>query len=206
MSPLNVDAPGPMEDLLSWDIRTGEPIGMDAALAETIKVLNVLRVRYVLIGTLALNLYVRPRFTSEISILCSANDLPEIRASLSLDEYGNGRTAIDVKAAISQAQRFALSQSMPRAIFATGVLVASAMALLWLYLDGDGLQDDVDAAQLITFGCIEPTSVTALLAASGSDDAITAWNRINAEIRYSRHIRLPAAAIDHQARQKPAAR
>lgn len=99
------DSPDLMEDLLSWDIRTGEPTGMDTALAAIINVLNMQRVRYVLIGTLALNLYVRLRFTSEISILCSPNDLPEIRASLSLNDYGNGRAAIDVKAAISQAQR-----------------------------------------------------------------------------------------------------
>ncbi|MDO8775123.1 MAG: hypothetical protein Q7K57_41730 [Burkholderiaceae bacterium] len=184
---MNTDAPGLMEDLLSWDIRTGEPTGMDAALAETINVLDGLRVRYVLIGTLALNMYVRPRFTSEIRILCSANNLPEIRASLSRDDYGNGRAAIDVKAAISQAQRFTLMHSMPSAIFATGVLVAAPLALLWLYLVGDGLQDDVDAAQLVMLGCIEQTSITALLAASGSRTAIAAWNRVNAEIQQRRH-------------------
>lgn len=188
MSPLNADAVGPMEDLLSWDIRTGEPTGMNAALAETIKVLNMLRVRYVLIGTLALNMYVRPRFTSEISILCSANDLAEIRASLSLNGYGNGRAAIDVKAAISQAQRFALLHSMASAIFATGVLVASPLALLWLYLEGDGLQDDVDAAMLLTCGYGEPPSVMEPIAKNGSEVAVAAWNRINAEIRYGRYI------------------
>lgn len=189
MSPLNADSVGPMEDLLSWDIRTGEPTGMDAALAGTINVLNMLRVRYVLIGTLALNFYVRPRFTSEISILCSANDLPEIRESLSLNGYGNGRAAIDVNAATSQAQRFALMHSSSKTIFTIDVLVAAPLALLWLYLDGGGLQDDVDAALLIMRGYAEPASASAIFAASCSWAAIAAWKRIKAEIRCGRHTR-----------------
>jgi len=187
MSPVNADSVGPMEDLLSWDIRTGEPTGMDAALAGTINVLNMLRVRYVLIGTLALNFYVRPRFTSEISILCSANDLPEIRELLSLNGYGNGRAAIDVNAATSQAQRFALMHSSSKTIFTIDVLVAAPLALLWLYMEGDGLQDDVDAALLIMRGCIEPASVIELIANSGSEAAKAAWNRIYAEIHQGRY-------------------
>jgi hypothetical protein len=128
-------------------------------------VLNAAKLEYCLGGALALNIYIRPRFTSEILVICSADVMEEctvllMRASVLKSDM---TVTLRFNSGDCWSNRYALDNRITRSVFDTTAQFASPTALLWLFLESEDFQDEVDAGQLLHAGLIENDQIERLL-------------------------------------------
>ncbi|BBE49662.1 hypothetical protein OYT1_ch0086 [Ferriphaselus amnicola] len=191
-----------MEDLLAIGM-DGEETNFDKLFRRAIGVLDSARYSYVLAGALALDLYVPPRFTDQIHILCQHNEHAPIASALAASGFAITQSApsiatlkaADAKGYIvlngsdSSAMRYALMHATQRQVFSVTARVVSPQALLWLFLESDEIQHHADAIALIESGLVSPEEIQDLLTREGAGAALAKYMNLWADIRDGRYAR-----------------
>ncbi|MDD4911065.1 MAG: hypothetical protein PHP57_02110 [Sideroxydans sp.] len=191
-----------MEDLLAIGM-DGEATNFDKLFRLAIGVLDSAGYSYALAGTLALDLYVRPRFTDQINILCQPDQHAQIVSALTASGLAITQTALsiatlkadDAKGYVvlngrdSSATRYALMHATQRQVFSVAARVVSPLALLWLFLECDEMQHHADAIALIESGLVSPDEIHDLLTSEGASAALTMLEQLQADIQQARYTR-----------------
>lgn len=191
-----------MENLLASGM-DGEATNFDKQFRLAIGVLDSAGYSYALAGALALDLYVRPRFTDQIHILCQHDEQAQIESALTTSGFTITQSAQnittlnadDAKGHVvlngrdSSATRYALMQATQRQVFSVTARVVSPQALLWLFLESNEMQHRADAIALIESGQVSPDEIHDLLSREGGSAALTMLEQLQADIQQARHTR-----------------
>lgn len=179
-----------MEHLLSTNIH-GLPTDFGAAFQETIQRLEAAEAGYCLVGTLALGMYVRPRFTDEIEVLSKAEDFG--RAKELLAAPGGADHAKEVSIRMTAASRpealHALANCRQLTLFGMLGRFASPLSLAWMLLEGSEPYADHDVAQLLMGEVVTTGEIEQLLERHFATEARNRLAAIRSDIdegRYSR--------------------
>jgi hypothetical protein len=189
-----------MEDLLSTGI-DGQATNFETTFQRGIQILNESGCPYVLVGTVALDTHVRPRFTDEIDVLCHNDAQSQIEAALISSGFipnqsccGNSKFITeDAKVHInlfgnnSRARRYALSYPIYRQVFAVTTRIASPLSLLWIFLESDEIRDKADAIALIESGLVSPDEIRPLLNQNGATGALATFDRLHTDIALGKY-------------------
>lgn len=181
----------------------GEATNFDKLFRRAIGVLDSTGCSYALAGALALDLYVRPRFTDQIHILCPHDQHAQITATLTAAGFAITQSApslatlkaADAKGQVvlsgsdSSATRYALMQATQRQVFLVAAMVVSPQALLWLFLENDEMQHHADAIALIESGLVSPDEIHDLLTREGANAALEMLEQLQTDIQQARHTR-----------------
>lgn len=179
-----------MEDLLSTNVH-GLPTNFGAAFQEVIQRLEAAGVRYCLVGTLALGMYVRPRFTDEIEVLGDPDGFARTKEFLSaLSGVGHAdKVSIRLTAASRPEALHALANCRRLTLFGMLSRYASPLSLAWMLLEGREPYSDHDIAQLLMGELVTVDEIEQLLdrhLATEARNRLTAIRSAIGEGRYSR--------------------
>lgn len=191
-----------MEDLLAIGM-DGEATNFDRLFRRAIEVLDSAGYSYAVAGALAHDLYVRPRFTDQINVLCQNEEHAQIVSALVASGFTVTRTALgiatlktdDAKGYVvltggnSNVMRYALAHATQRQVFSVAARVVSPQALLWLFLESDKMQHHADAIALIESGLVAPEEIHDLLACEGAGGALARLDLLQADIQRARYAR-----------------
>lgn len=139
-----------MEGLLSIDAH-GDASKYSDVFLEVTRRLEVAGIDYAFAGTLALDMYVRPRFTDEIEVFCRTVDLGQAErlvASISKGEHAT-KICIRLGANSRPGHLHALANSRQLALFGTLARFASPLSLAWNLLESTAPYADHDVSQLL---------------------------------------------------------
>lgn len=177
-----------MENLLATDARSGKPTNFGAVFKSTAQLLRDRQIPYVFIGTLALNTFIRPRFTDEMEIVCDCVAIEQLADELRLNtEQQAGMVEIRLFSPSSLAMAHALHTKTPEVRFDTPAYFSSALSLCWIFLESDALQSTVNAAELLVAGAVNSTELRTLLGQRGSKQALSRLENVEADIQQGRY-------------------
>lgn len=153
-----------MEDLVRIDPRSGKPTNFGAAFREICDFLGNMEIPHIFVGTLALNIYIRPRYTEEIQVICEYSAIGQLGNELSrLAEQAGFGGSIRAEAPANPAMANALASTRPVELFDTTFHVPTALALCWLFLESDDLYSLVDAGSLLAAEALDGDLLQPLL-------------------------------------------
>lgn len=189
-----------MEDLLAIGM-DGEATNFDKLFRRAIGVLDSAGYSYALAGALALDLYVPPRFTDQINILCQHDEHAQITSALTASglvitqsapsiatlKAADAKGHIILSGSDSSAMRYVLMHASQRQVFSVAARVVSPQALLWLFLESDEIQHHADAIALIESGLVSPDEIQGLLTREGAGEALAKYMGLWADIRDGRY-------------------
>lgn len=177
-----------MEDLLATNLRSGEPTNFANAFKGVVQLLRKRDISHVLIGTLALNTYVRPRFTDQIQIVCDYAAMDQLVGELrQIAEENAFSGSISALAPELPAMANALKSRVTTSIFETPAVFPSALALCWIFLETDNLCSQVDAGSLIASRAMASNDLKSLLEQHGSDAAFIRFDEIKRNVELGRY-------------------
>lgn len=177
-----------MEDLLATDFRTGKPTNFGTIFKAATQFLHHSQVPHVFVGTLALNTYVRPRYTQEIQIICDHSAISQLDSELNrmAEQIGFGGS-IKVEAPTNPAMANALASTRRAELFDTLAHVPTALALCWLLLETDDLSSQVDAGSLLAAGVLASDALQTLLEHHSSDAALIRFGEAKCNVAQGRY-------------------
>lgn len=190
-----------MEDLLSIGM-DGQATNFELTFQRGIQALNESGCPYVLVGTVALDTYVRPRFTDEIDFLCHTDDQLQIAVAMVSSGFipsqscrGNpafitedAKVHVNLFGTNSRASlQHAVANPACQQIFDVTARIASPLSLLWIFLESDEIRDKSDAIALIESGLVSPDEIRSLLGLNGSSAALATFDRHYTDIALGKY-------------------
>jgi hypothetical protein len=174
---------GQMENLLATAI-DGRPTNYRETFRGLVSVLDTAKLEYCLGGVLALNMYMRPRFTDEILVICSFGVAEECDVLLKQQSVlkPDMRVKLRSNSVDCWANRYALDNKTTKSVFDTTAQFASPIAILCTLLESEDLQDEVDAGQLLHAELIENDQIDRLLKQHQAKHAAERLVRVRASI------------------------
>lgn len=185
-----------MENLLSIGI-DGHATNYGSTFQRCIQVLEESGCSYVLVGAIALDTYVNPRFTDEIDVLCHVDEWLQIETALTSSGFlhnqscrGNstfitddGKVRLSLCGNNSRACLHAVANPVCQQIFDVTARIASPLSLLWIFLESNELRRKSDALTLIESGLVSPDEIRLLLDQNGASTARVAFEQFYADIQ-----------------------
>lgn len=172
-----------MENLLATDLRSGEPSNYGAVFKSTAQLLRDRQIPFVFIGTLALDTFVRPRFTDEMEIVCDCNEIEQLADELRLKvEQQAGLVEIKLCKPSSPSLAHALHTKASASCLDTPAYFPTAPSLCWIFLERDDFQSTTDAGTLLAAGVVNRTELATLLEQHGSKQALSRLETVEAAI------------------------
>lgn len=177
-----------MEDLLATDFRTGKPTSFGTIFKAATQLLHHRQVPHVFVGTLALNTYVRPRYTQEIQIICDHSAIGQLDSELNrMAEQVRFGGSIKVEIPTNPAMAHALASTRPAVLFDTTAPVPTALALCWLFLETDDLSSQADAGSLLAAGVLASDELQPLLEHHASHAALIRFGEAKRNVEQGRY-------------------
>lgn len=177
-----------MEDLLAITFPTGKPTNFSQAFNAVTQFLHDSQVPHVLIGTLALNTYISPRYTQEIQLICEHSAVDQVDRELKqIAKQAGFSGCIKAEAPTHPAMTHALELTRPVELFGTMVHVPTALALCWLFLEIDDLRSQVDAGTLLAAGVLASDELQSLLERHARDSALIRFGETKRNIEQGRY-------------------
>jgi len=177
-----------MEDLLATDFRTGKPTNFGTVFKVAAQFLHDNQVPHVFVGTLALNTYIRPRYTQEIQIICDHLAIGQVDSELNrIAEQAGFGGSIKVEAPTNPAMTHALASTTPVGLFDTTAHVPTALALCWFFLETDDLSSQVDAGSLLAAGMLASYELQSLLERHASNPALIRFGEAKRNVEQGRY-------------------
>ncbi len=179
-----------MEDLLSTNLH-GQPSNYGAVFREVTQRLETASIEYCLVGTLALGMYVRPRFTDKIEVLCDTDGFARAKELLAALDGADHADEVSIRLTVASPQGgvHALANCQQLALFGTLGKFASPLSLAWMFLESVEPYADHDVAQLLIDGPVTANDIEQLLERHLATEARNRLAAIHSDIdkgRYSR--------------------
>lgn len=178
-----------MDDLLATDARSGKATNFGLALKNTTQLLRGRQIPYVLIGKLATNMIIRPRFTNEIEIVCDFPAVDQLAEELRLNANQH-ECMVDITLCrpASPPMEHALQHQISRVEFDTPANFASALSLCWIFLERESFQSTVNAGEILVTGAVDITELRTLLVQRDCTAALSRLERVLADIQRERYL------------------
>lgn len=177
-----------MENLLATDSLSGRPTNFDVAFGCAFQFLQDRQIPHVFLGTLALNTFIRPRFTDEIQMVCEHGTMARLaeemdRIAVQSAFVGNFR----LSSTESDAATFALASRTKKTLFGAPADLPSALALCWTFLENDDLRSQFDAGSLRAAGIVSENDLQSLLQRHACDAALRRLSDLRRDIQKGRY-------------------
>lgn len=162
-----------MEILLATHV-DGRPTNYVETFRGVTRILEADGLQYCFCGTLARNMYLRPRFTDEIEVLSITEEVENIKALLASEDLAGkpGSVRLQLNSSPNPRHLYMLANYRQLTLFGVSARFVCPLALAWDYLESNTPYAESDVGELLLHGHVLASDIQPLLEQHHSSQAL----------------------------------